>query len=112
MRTLSVPVVALACGVLLSSCSSADKGFGESAEVVRSDLGPAWPLTVDSALLTCSRTGAVSVTVDGRTTLIDLDTDSRDVSGQFTQTWADDPSHTAGRADLRPLLEHGRALCG
>jgi hypothetical protein len=111
VRGLLVPFLPLACVVLLSGCSSPDKGFGESAEVGTAELGETWPLTVESAVLTCGDTGVASVTAEGRTTVIDASTVPRDVSSDFTRIWAQDASQPAGRMDLKPLVERAQELC-
>ncbi|CAB4933852.1 unannotated protein [freshwater metagenome] len=104
-------LIAVAAVILLSACGAPDKGFGETSEVHRSDVGSGWPLTVDSVLLTCQE-GFVSVQVDGRTDAIDRTTGTRGVSTSFAEVWSPDPSQPYGRMSLAPLVEHGEGLCG
>ncbi len=104
-------LIIVAAVIFVSACGSPDKGFGETSEVHRSDVGSGWPLTVDSVLLTCQE-GVVSVQVDGRTDAIDRTTGTRGVSSSFVEIWSPDPSQPQGRMSLEPLVEHGEALCG
>ncbi len=107
MRRLLLPV---ACIALLYGCSAPDSGFADTTTVERTDLGIAWPLTVDSALLACNN-GVVAMDVDGRVTIIDQDTGGRGTSRTFTDIWARDESQPTGRMDLTPLMEYGQTLC-
>ncbi len=101
----------MAAVLSVGACGSPGKGFGETSEVHRSDVGSGWPLTVDSVLLTCHE-GVVSVQVDGRTDMIDRTTGTRQMSSTFVEVWWPDPSQPQGRMSLEPLVEHGEALCG
>lgn len=103
-------LISLACTALLSACGSPNEAFSETTTVDRSDLGTAWPLTVDSVPLACSN-GVVAVTVADQVTVIDADTGGRGTSRTFTDIWATDDSRPDGRMDLQPLIEHGRTLC-
>lgn len=105
------PSASLLVVALLGACS-ADKGFGETQEVTATDYGSAWPLTVDSALLNCDENGSISVQVQGAAFRIDDITDPQDVPSGFLRIWATDPAQASGRKELKPLLEHGRSLCG
>lgn len=103
-------LIHLACIALLSACGSPDEVFSETSTVHRSDLGTAWPLTVDSVPLACSN-GVVAVHIADRVTIIDNDTGGRGTSSTFTDVWATDDSQPDGRMDLQPLIEHGQTLC-
>ena len=100
----------MAALLAVSACGAPDKGFGETSEVHRSDVGSGWPLTVDSVLLTCQE-GVVSVQVDGNTDVIDRTTGARGLSSTFVEVWSPDPSQPQGRMSLEPLVERGEALC-
>jgi hypothetical protein len=100
----------MAAVLSVSACGSPDKGFGESREVHRSDVGSGWPLNVESVLLTCSE-GVVSVQFEGRTDVIDRTTGTRGVSSRFVDVWSPDSSQPNGRMSLEPLVEHGESLC-
>ncbi|WP_210649007.1 DUF2511 domain-containing protein [Nocardioides sp. SYSU D00065] len=103
-------LVAIASIAFLGACSSPDKGFGESEEIGRSELGSEWPLNVDSALLTCLE-GDVSVTIAGRTDYIDTDVELQDLSRRFRRAWSHDPLRPDSRMSLRPLVDRGKSLC-
>ena len=103
-------LISLACIALLCGCGSPDEGFSETTTVHRSDLGAAWPLTVDSVPLACNN-DVVAVRVADHVTILDNDTGGRGTSSDFTAIWATDDSQPEGRMDLQPLIEHGRTLC-
>lgn len=103
-------LISLACIALLSACGSPDEAFSETTTVHRSDLGTAWPLTVDSVPLACNN-GVVAVHIADHVTIIDSDTGGRGTSSKFTNIWATDDSQPDGRMDLQPLIEHGQTLC-
>ena len=104
-------LIAVAAVISVSACGAPDKGFGETSEVHRSDVGSGWPLTVDSVLLGCQE-GVVSVQVGGRTDVIDRTTGTRGVSSSLVEVWSADPSQPQGRMSLEPLVEYGEGLCG
>lgn len=103
-------VISLACIALLSACGSPNEAFSETTTVHRSDVGTAWPLTVDSVPLACNN-GVVAVHIADDVTIIDNDTGGRGTSSKFTRIWATDDSQPDGRMDLQPLIEHGQTLC-
>ncbi|NHC24694.1 hypothetical protein G6553_16130 [Nocardioides sp. IC4_145] len=99
----------LVIGPVLAACSS-DKGLGETERVSDDDLGDAWPLTVESALLTCDD-GYVLVQVDGNSFRIDGIAGPDDAHPGFRRLWATDPERLDGRKDLSALVDAGRSLC-
>ncbi|SFB41799.1 Protein of unknown function [Nocardioides alpinus] len=103
-------LISLGCVALLSACGSPNEAFSETTTVHRSDVGTAWPLTVDSVPLACD-SGVVAVRVADHVTIIDNDTGGRGTSTTFTKIWATDDSRPDGRMDLQPLIEYGQTLC-
>ncbi|GGO68273.1 hypothetical protein [Nocardioides deserti] len=99
----------LIIGPVLAACSS-DKGLGETERVRSDDLGSAWPLTVDSALLTYDD-ATVLVQVEGSAFRIDDISGPGDAHSGFRRLWATDPEQRHGRRDLSPLVDAGRSLC-
>jgi len=106
-RSLAIAGLAL----LLAACSS-DKGFGETTEVTADDFGSDWPLTADTAKLTCSEVGTLSITVDGWTFVLDREPFPTDIDANFQLALATDPSSPNGYTDLSPLIEGADELCG
>ena len=107
MQRRFIPCVGI---LLVMAACSPDKGFGPSKKVVARDYGSAWPLTVDSAILTCDPTGYLLIQIDGQTFGFDEIADG-DVPRRFARVWATDSSQGEARKDLSPLLEDAQALC-
>lgn len=103
-----MPRVFVCCVVaLLVAACSPDKGF-PSTEVGAEDYGEAWPLTVDTAVLTCGPGGVVTVTVKGRSYGIEEVRRPADAERGLRRIWAGDAE---GRRSLQPLVEDARKLC-
>ena len=80
-----------------------------SRRVTRAEFGPAWPLTLDSAVLTCAYGREITVTSRGTTYSLNgpVEHGAYDAVGPI---WADAASG-AGKADLAPLIDAGMRLC-
>lgn len=96
--------------VLLLGACSYDKGFGPSERVDAVDYGSEWPLTVDSAVLTCDPGGALFITIDGRSFGLDGITE-QNAPFKFERFWATGPAGGVTYKDLSPLLRSAQALC-
>lgn len=101
----------IACVILVLCGCSSDKGFGTTEEVTADDYGSAWPLTVDSAKLTCSEVGSLSITVDGQTFALDPEPYPAAIHPNLGRALIPAPSSPNGYKDLAPLLEDAGALC-
>jgi hypothetical protein len=101
-----------------SQPSPGKPAFG-TQRVSRQDFGEAWPLTVESGIVTCSREGAKIIA----TFLSDADDREYALNGAATsqgwppidRIWRDDPSSTAASAGLKipigPLITAALNIC-
>jgi hypothetical protein len=107
---LAVPLVFGACGSDTSSTSD-----GESNTVGRSDLGKAWPLTVESGELNCEGSdgvGQATITVDGTTYALNGLAKSNDSNEDVQAIWAEDKKLGMGlKKDIGPLIDRALELC-
>ncbi|QYJ05245.1 YebY family protein [Nocardioides panacisoli] len=100
----------LMAAVFMTFACSPDKGFGESREVEAEDYGSDWPLTVESAILSCSPEGDLFVQINGRAFGLNTAT-VEDADPGFRRVWAANPGNGGERMDLVPLIEDARELC-
>lgn len=87
--------ITLAPLLFLGACGSDSSGTSddESNTVRRSDLGKAWPLTVDSGELNCEGSGGVgqaTITVDGTRYALNGLAKSNDANEDIQPIWAKD----------------------
>lgn len=91
----------------------------DTQRVSRSDLGSAWPLTVDSGVLVCSREGRriiASFLVDGTSNEYALNASAeRQGFPPIDPIWADDPRYASSGAGIKiaitPLRSRALELC-
>lgn len=85
-----------------------DRVFDAGTRITRSELGPAWPLTISNATLHCEFRG--EIVVQHRGTGYSL-TD-HDKHGAYTDIGEIHAEDADGRKkDLGPLIERGKRLC-
>lgn len=109
--------VVLALPLVFGACGSDSSGTpdDDSNTVGRSDLGKAWPLTVDSGELNCEGSGGVgqaTITVDGTTYALNGLAKSNDANEDIQPIWAEDKRLGMGlKKDIGPLIDRALELC-
>jgi hypothetical protein len=85
--------------------------------ISRTDLGDAWPLTVDTGVLSCigrKGVGLVTFTVDGVTYAVNGLAKQGGRWESIDAIWIDDPNikvEPPVKKNIGPLIERGLALC-
>lgn len=79
--------------------------------VSRADLGDAWPLTVESAVVECLPGRVLVVRAEGVTYALNGTAKDRGNYADIDPIWRDNPSIEGLKISLQPLLDRGLASC-
>lgn len=121
---VALAIVGLAAALVVGACGGGAPEVTQAAPaatypptdptsktISRADYGDAWPLTVESGILSCQPPSAVVfVASDGTAYAVNGTAESAGYA-EIEPIWADDPDPYIPKISIGPLIQNGLALC-